>query len=115
MLDTILMYLVPCQVSLLISFTLACLEGHRDFHGKWISNKCGIFKNVYFIPDNDALTWIVVKTMHYCWLKRTSFMRADLNSCLAFLGAETRILKETKHSDIAKEIAVIINPLAFQL
>ena len=90
--------------------------------GQWLLNVVQRFAPVneeqilkFIFPDNEALTWIVGKTLHYCWLKRTSSMRADLNSCLAFLGAETRILKETKHSDIAKEIAVIINPLAFQL
>ena len=65
------------------------------------------------LPDNDALTWIVGNALHFSWLKRTSSVQADLPSCLAFLGAEVKVLKETKHHATANVINDIIN-LPFQ-
>ena len=64
--------------------------------------------------ENDALTWIVGKTLHFIWKKRTSYVRADLPSCLALLHAEAMVLKETRHHTTANEIIEILNPHLFQ-
>ena len=61
------------------------------------------------ICDNDALLWIVVKTLFFCWRQRTARKRAQKFECLSFLLADLKLMLETNHSTLVIKVHEILN------
>ena len=61
------------------------------------------------ICDNDALLWIVVKTLFFCWRQRTAGKRAQKFECLSFLLADLKLMLETNHSTLVIKVHEILN------
>ena len=54
--------------------------------------------------DNEALVWIIVKTLHYCWNQRKLGKRSDVGKCKADLIADCNLMRSTKHHSFAEYI-----------
>ena len=61
------------------------------------------------IFENDALLWILVKTLFFCWSQRMARKRALKSECLSFLLADLMLLRETKYSTLVEKVDEILN------
>ena len=88
--------------------------------GQWLLKTVRIFgptneENILKlnVPNNNALIWIIAKTLHYSWIKRSSNKTCDSPSFLASLEAELMIMNETRYKQLADEIKLIIRQVTF--
>ena len=61
------------------------------------------------MEDCDALVWIVVKTLFYCWNQRVSCKRAEADKCVSLLLADLRLMMPTQFVDLATNIGVFLD------
>ena len=61
------------------------------------------------IFENDALLWILVKSLFFCWCQRMARKRALKSECLSFLLADLMLLRETKYSTLVEKVDEILN------
>ena len=57
---------------------------------------------------NAALTVLTIKTLEYCWWRRTANKMALLSECLSNISADLEILDMTKHSHTSSEIRQLL-------
>ena len=61
------------------------------------------------MEDCDALVWIVLKTLFYCWNQRVSCKRAEADKCISLLLADLRLMMDTQFVDLVTNIGVFLN------
>ena len=61
------------------------------------------------MEDCDALVWIVLKTLFYCWNQRVSCKRAEADKCISLLLADLSIMMHIQFVDLATNIGVLLN------
>ena len=84
--------------------------------GKWLlalasrfgsANEAKILK--LDVCNNDALVWIIAKVLQFCWTRRASSKKADLDECIGHLIAETEMMKDSHFVQLSQEISIIMN------
>ena len=60
------------------------------------------------VDNNDALMWISANVLHFCWLKRTSSKKAEVQECLAQLEADTSMMKIADFALLSQKISNIL-------
>ena len=58
---------------------------------------------------NDALVWIIAMALQFCWSRRGSSKKADLEECVGHLRAETEMMKDSHLDQFSQEISDILN------
>ena len=60
------------------------------------------------LQGNMALTVLTIKTLEYCWCRRSANKKAVLAECISSISADLVILDMTKHSHISSEIRQLL-------
>ena len=61
------------------------------------------------VSVNDAIVWIIARTLHFSWTKRVLSKKADYEECISHLRAEVAIMKNTHHSGLSGEISSFLS------
>ena len=60
------------------------------------------------LQGNMVLTFVTIKTLEYCWCRRSANKKAVLAECISSISADLVILDMTKHSHISSEIRQLL-------